>query len=315
MEINYDANTKMYGGYPVIRKQGAVSPNCESSPFVWRFEDGERLMRLELYDRSIRTGFAEKSYAIIRDCESGRILSRVGEGCYYFSFYQENGVAYVLCTNAPCGTSSSEIMIFESRDLVNWRGRSLLKRPGWLYYNTSLAKGPDGYMLALEASEPEEAVGPYPYTVFFASSKNLRDWSFLPDELGFSKERYTGAPFMHYSRGWYYLIVGLLLPCERFGSYIFRTKDFKTWETGLYNPIMMPDNDDRKISPEAHDIDDELREKIATAFAVCDSDYDLCDYKGKTVISYNVGNQLGFAYIAQAIYDGSSDDFFEAFFR
>ena len=167
MERNYDINSKMRGGFPAIRKLGAVSPNCESSPFTWDFGDGERLMRLELYDRSIKTNCAEPSFAVIRDCESGEILSSVGKGCYYFSFYKENDTAYVLGTKSfPGMTAGNEIMIFESRDLIHWTGRSLLKRPGWVYFNTSLTKDETGYVLALEAGEPKEAVGPYVFTQY-----------------------------------------------------------------------------------------------------------------------------------------------------
>ncbi len=43
-EIHYDSATKMLGGFPKIKKLGAVSPNGESMPFVWN----NRLMRLEL---------------------------------------------------------------------------------------------------------------------------------------------------------------------------------------------------------------------------------------------------------------------------
>ncbi len=45
-ETHYDSATKMLGGFPKIKKLGAVSPNGESTPFVWN----NRLMRLELDD-------------------------------------------------------------------------------------------------------------------------------------------------------------------------------------------------------------------------------------------------------------------------
>ena len=315
MEINYNADTRMTKPFPVLRKLGAVSPNCESSPFTWDFGDGERLMRLELADRSICTGLAEPSDAVIRDCASGKILSRVGRGCYYFSFYKEDGVACVLGTkSAPGGLAGDEIMLFESRDLLHWQGRTLLKRPGWRYFNTSLTKGPDGYLLVLEADEPRDAVGPYPFTIFFASSKDLREWTFLPDERAFPQNRYAGGPFLRYSRGWYYLILVTELPCLRYTSYIYRSRDLIDWEVGLYNPLMTPDNDDKKIAPFAADIDGAKRREIEEGCVISVSDHDICDFNGKTVISYNAGNQLGFAYIAQAEYDGPSDEFLAAWF-
>ena len=41
----------------------------------------------------------------------------------------------------------------------------------------------------------------------------------------------------------------------------------------------------------------------------------LCDFQGKTVITDNTGNQLGFCFICQAEYDGPSDEFLEAWFH
>ena len=133
MEINYDYETTMKKGFPQIRKLGAVSPNGEASPFVWK----GKLMRLELEDVSRGTDSKIVTHALIRDRESGEILSCFGEGCYYYSFYMEKDTAYVLGTEsqAPrlCGDT---IRIFESRDLLHWESRVLLENPGWSYYNT-----------------------------------------------------------------------------------------------------------------------------------------------------------------------------------
>ena len=39
-----------------------------------------------------------------------------------------------------------------------------------------------------------------------------------------------------------------------------------------------------------------------------------CFWNGKTLITYLIGNQLGFYYMAEAEYDGCVDDFLAAFF-
>ena len=315
MEINYDAQSRMVRPFPAIRKLGAVSPNQESSPFSWRFPGGEeRLMRLELADRSIRSGFTEPSFAVIRDCETGRILSRVGEGGYYHSFFKDGDRACVLCTKPDRGTASDEIWIYESSDLLSWRGRRLLSRPGWQFYNTSLTLGPEGYLLLLEAGAPARAVGDHPFTMFFARSEDMIHWTFLPDDTGYPMDRYAGGPYLRYSRGWYYLVLLEQLPQVRYASYIYRSRDLRVWEVGAYNPILMPGQEDKAISPQAHDLDPAARENIARGFISSASDFDMCGFRGKTVITYNAGNQLGFAYIAQAEYDGEPEDFLEAWF-
>ena len=77
----------------------------------------------------------------------------------------------------------------------------------------------------------------------------------------------------------------------------------------------MPDREDRKLSPYAYGFSDEFLRRMRTGFISSNSDVDMCDWKGKTLITYNVGNQLGYAYLAEAEYDGSVDDFLESFFK
>ena len=105
------------------------------------------------------------------------------------------------------------------------------------------------------------------------------------------------------------------LPCARYTNYIYRTKDFDVWEVGLYNPILMPDEEDRKISPYAYGLKPELLTQIRTGFISSNSDVDMCDWEGKTLITYNAGNQRGFYYLAEAEYDGSVDEFLAANFE
>lgn len=309
-EINYDASTEMHRGFPRFHKLGAVSPSGETTPFVFR----DRIYRMELSDPSHGTDSTVQSCVVIRDRETGVILSRFGEGCYYHSLYQENGIFSVTAVlSQKPALYGDTIVLFESRDLVNWSRRILFRNPGWRYFNTSLTKGPDGYVLCLEASEPREEVGVL-FTAFFASSPDLVHWT-LPDPAkGFPKHRYLGGPWFRYCRGYYYLIAVTELPCARYTNYIYRTKDFKTWEDGLYNPMLMPDEEDRRISPYAFDLTPELIRQIRTGFISSNSDVDMCEYHGKTLITYNAGNQLGFYYLAEAEYDGTIEDLLGGFF-
>lgn len=311
-QIHYHADTIMQNPFPRITKTGAVSPNGESTPFVFR----DRLYRLELCDPSRGLDPDAPVSALIRDRETGEILSRLGEGCYYYSLYQEGDTVYMLGTlSRKPKLSGDTIHLFETKDLIHWsEGRVLLTNPGWQYFNTSLTKGEDGYVLCLEANAPAEHVG-IPFTCFFAHSPDMIHWTLPDPELGYPKDRYIGGPWLRYSKGYYYLITVESLPCARFTNYIQRTKDFEVWETGYYNPLLMPDNDDRLISPYAYDLSPELIRQIRTGFISSNSDIDLCDWQGKTLISYNAGNQLGFYYMAEAEYEGTVEEFLEANFR
>lgn len=313
MEINFDNTTKMLNGYPKITKLGATTPNDETSPFVFN----GRLYRLELYDPSTGTDINVPHYAIIRDRESGEIVSSFGEGCYYYSYYGEGNKVYVLGTKSGATKYSGDtIMLFESDDLIHWTSRELFSQKGFNFFNTSLAKGDDEYVLLLEANEPKNLVG-HAFTFFFASSKDMLHWEMMdPEKTAFSTERYNGGPWMHYCNGYYYVLSVTALPCFRFSNYLFRTKDFMTWEVGYYNPILMPSEEDRKLSDKNVDFTPELIEELRTGFISNNSDIDMCTMPdGRTLMTYNAGNQLGFAVMCEAIYDGTVEEFLEANFR
>lgn len=312
IEINYDEKSIMKKGFPKIRKLGAVSPCGETTPFVFN----NRVYRLELEDTSRGLNSYVGVAALIRDRETGEVLSHFAEECYYHSLYQEGDMVYVIGVKSiPPLYSGDTYMIYESKDLIHWSGRELLSNPGWKYYNSSLTRGPEGYVLCMEAGEPAEHVGPHPFTCFFATSKDLIHWDFMEYEKGFSKDRYMGGPWFHYSKGWYYLISVTSLPCERYTNYIYRTKDFDTWEVGGYNPILMPDEEDRKISPYCYDMSAELLKEIREGFISSNSDIDMCDWNGRTLITYIVGNQRGFYYLAEAEYEGTVDEFLASYFE
>ncbi|MBQ6022265.1 MAG: hypothetical protein IJL25_04995 [Clostridia bacterium] len=311
-ETNYNSSSRMTKGFPKIKKLGAVSPNGESTPFVFR----GRSYRLELSDPTRGLDRGAQIAAVIRERETGNIVSRLAEDCYYHSLYQENGTVFVIGVKSEkpafCGDT---FMIYESSDLINWSKRVLLSNPGWNYFNSSLTKGPDGYVLCMEAGYPPEHVGPFLFTCFFATSPDMVHWTFMDYGKGFSKERYMGGPWLRYSRGWYYLISVTELPGRRYTNYIYRTRDFETWHIGDYNPILMPGDDDRLISPYVCDMPPQKIEELRTGFISSNSDIDMCDLDGKTLITYNAGNQLGFYYLAEAEYDGTVDEFLAAFFE
>lgn len=312
MEINYDKNTLMLSGYPEIKKLGACSPYGEMTPFV--FEG--RLMRLELRDDTKGLDAYDESIGfVIRDVESGNIISEGGKGHYYFSGLMDGDTFYIFCVESKKPSFSGDtVKVFITKNLVDFEEKNLFKREGFSFFNTAPVKCDDGYALAVEANEPAELVG-IPFTCFFAKSKNLIDWEFLPDDTAFPRHRYIGGPCMKYSEGWYYLFGVTELPCARYTNYLYRTKDFYTWEVGKYNPFLMPSNEDKLISPRAAGFTESFLDEIKTGFNIDNSDVDLCDYNGKVYINYSVGNQLGFYYMCEAEYDGTVAELLRRFFE
>ena len=66
---------------------------------------------------------------------------------------------------------SDTIMIFETDDLVTWRSRTLLRNPGFTFFNTTMTKGPHGYVLALESNDRRYAKTTF--TMFFTVTLHI----------------------------------------------------------------------------------------------------------------------------------------------
>jgi hypothetical protein len=56
------------------------------------------------------------------------------------------------------------------------------------------------------------------------------------------------------------------------------------------------------------------REHIASARNMNNSDVDLCEFDGKTVLYYSWGNQEGVEFLAEAVYDGPMRQFLTGYF-
>lgn len=300
----YDEDTLMMRGEPPIRRLGACSAGLEMTPFV---HEGK------LYRVETTRGDAAHTHARVVEVETGRILSTFGDERFnFYSGFYEDGTMYVFCTGS--GTRST-CWRFSSRDLIQWDCVLLFDMPGFRFYNTGVAHGPDGYRMCIEAKEPRELVG-NPFTCFFLRSDDLLHWTMLPPaEYAYPKERYCGGPCLKYADGWYYLILVEEMPCCRYTNYIHRTKDFKTFETGKYNPLLpYGAPEDRVLSSRAANLSPDFAERITTGFISSSSDVDLCEFEGKTYINYLLGNQLNFAYMCEAEYDGPMSDFLARFF-
>ena len=311
-------HAKMYKRYPVLKKKGVVSPNGEMTPFVFH----GKLMRLESvaseHCADTRKESILQAHAIIRDVESGKVISSFGHGSYFFDAYVENEHVYVFGTlsNSKEGWYGGDtIMLFESDDLVNWTQRVFFHKKGWLMYNHSLTKDDDGYVFMVELSKPRRIVGKEVFTFVFAKTYDLKTLKFYNlRKSAYPIGRYGGGPKLHYVNGWYYFLSLEMFPGPIYGTYIVRTKDFQNWVFGKYNPFLFPSNEDFTVSPDAADITDEMREEIATMYNSNESDPDFCEYNGKVIIDYCPGNQLGYGYICEAEYDGTLQEMLENFF-
>ena len=130
-----------------------------------------------------------------------------------------------------------------------------------------------------------------PFSIKFARSDDLRNWTKLPDT--FSKERYAACPAIRHVDGYYYVLyVERQSPRWYFETYIARSKDLKTWQRSPSNPVLSPDWD----------------EGINT------SDPDIIEFEGRTYLYYSIGDQRTWTTEKRATYAGSMGAFFREYF-
>ncbi len=297
-----------------LKKLGTLKINAvESTPVVWN----DKLLRFE-WIRSEEYGKAggvtrKEGYYAFVDMENEEIVSSFANDHSFGCCYTENGKMYA---HGPQGSGGGNVVdSFVSSDLKNWESSVALTFPEDIkVYNTSVCKGDGRYIMAIEIGGKNPAVG-NPFTCVFAQSDDLINWTMLDMmEYSFSRHTYTACPVIRYVEGYYYMICLMCAPFNRYVPYIVRSRDLKEFEVGITNPIIWPDDSDKQVINPERFTKEEL-DYLEHAVDCNNSDIDLCDYNGKTVIMYSWGNQLGKEFLALAEYDGSMAEFLKSFFE
>jgi len=296
-------------------KRGTISiAVVESTPVVWK----GKLLRFE-WVRSNKWGRYEGwtlpvgCYHFVDMDTETEFGERFAYDHSFGSAYVENDTMYVNGVRGGDG-GTNIIDFFESKDLLNWELTGSIELPEELHiYNTSCCKAEDGYTLAIEIGGQSEIVG-RGFTIVFARSKDLRNWEMMDmNKHVFDRERYTACPVLRYYDGMYYMIHLEAAPYYRFFPYIVRSSDLIAFEPGITNPVMFPGDEDKVIiHPER--FTEEQIEYILSAADSNNSDVDLCEYNGKTVITYSWGGQSGKEFLGIADYDGTEKEFLQSFF-
>lgn len=290
---------------PIIRKLGTIDCDMvETTPVVFK----SRLYRFEYVRENHKPNKAGEAHFRFVDLESGEDTPPFALGQHLGSAYVEGERAFVFGVNEWGGSTMS---VFTSDDLVKWESRVALHLPGWGMYNSSVCRGGDRYVMAIELGEPPEEVG-VRFTMRFAESSDLIRWRLTPSECVFSKDRYTACPALRFFGGYYYMIYLEAKTGPTYDPHIVRTRDFVNWESSPFNPIMRFSEEDKKIANP--NLTEEQRHRIASAVNRNNSDVDLCEFKGRTFIFYSWGNQVGNEFLAEAVYDGTLESFLSGFF-
>ena len=112
---------------------------------------------------------------------------------------------------------------------------------------------------------------------------------------------------------YYYMVCLEELPFQRYAPYIYRTRDFETWEIGIHNPVLWISPEDRIPAPGVR-LKPEEEALAKTYVNINNCDLDFCEFEGKTHISYLTGDQLSHGFHCEAEYDGPLTEFLQSFF-
>lgn len=292
----------------------------ESTPIVWK---GKLYLFMYMRANAPKAEDLKAHYYCFFDWETGEHSKPFGEGYDLGSAFVDGGTLYVFGVK---GWGTSKIYSFKSNDMMNWECSEALSLPGWAIFNTSVTKNDKGvFTLVYEVSKVQINNPDFefaPYMCFFAESSDLRDWRLLaPEAHNFKKEKFSACPCLKYMPdGFYYMIYlevkhGVTVPRyygPAYYSEIARTKDFKTWEEGKRPFMGFGDPKDRTVA--SNDFSPGDLKVISEGVNINASDVDMLEYKGKTIIMYAWGDQVGNDHLAVAAYPGTMLQLCKSFF-
>ena len=290
---------------PLIKKLGTVDCDMvETTPVAFK----GRLYRFESVRKNYKPNQTGGPYFRFIDVRSGKPTPAFAEGYHLGSAFVKQDKVYVYGVDR---WGASKIQVFWSEDLKNWESQTALALPGWGIYNTSVCQSAEGYAMAFEIDKPPAEAG-VPFTNRFALSTDLRHWKLTPSECVYSRQKYTACPALRFFDGRYYLIYLEAVAGPTYETHIVRSRDLIHWENTQLNPVLQHSPEDKLIANPQ--LTPEQRELIARAVDINNSDVDLCEFNGRTIIYYSWGNQKGTEFLGEAVYKGNLAGFLRGFF-
>ncbi|NLE39098.1 MAG: hypothetical protein GX621_13835 [Pirellulaceae bacterium] len=290
---------------PKIVKRGTIACDLvEATPVVFH----DKLYRFEYVRDKYKHNKTGDAYFHFIDVTSGEATPAFAPGHCLGCAIAEGDTMFVYGVK---GWDTPTIYVFWSKDLNTWQSKPAVETPNWGLFNSTVCKDDQGYVMAFEVGRPPEVVGTA-FTTRFARSDNLLDWKVLDEPAVYSKEFYTACPAIRYLEGYYYMFHLVALPGPTYETALVRSRDLIHWEKSPRHPVLVFSDEDKQIANPK--LTAEEREHIAKATNRNASDFDLCEYQGKVIISYSWGNQVGTEFLAEAYYDGGLKPFLQGFF-
>ncbi len=303
---------------PEIRKHGTIKfGTVESTPIVfggnlYRFEYCRPAESRALAARNPDNPNPWSSFHFI-DLKTGRRTPSFAKNHHLGCAYTDGGVMYAVGVDITWGGDT--LHIFRSTDLETWECPGTLHLPGWKIFNTGVCKKDGIYTLLMEISEPVEEAGTHPFTFRFAESPDMIHWTLTPRDCVFQKDRYAGGPAIYtVDDGWYYVLYLEAGPGPTYTNCIARSRDLRSWEYSPINPVLMyNDEEDKQIANPF--LTPEEQKQIRDALDINNSDLELCEFNGRTILYYSWGNQQGTEFLAEASYEGTAKEFLQSWFE
>jgi hypothetical protein len=290
-------------GRPLIKKFGTVGIDlCETSPFVFK----GKLYRLDWHRAAGRLR--------VIDHDTRKEVCNLAPKYAFQSVLVEGDTVHVFATlsDRKGGSYRNTITQFTSKDLTTWEESPVFHDKKFIVANTSICKGDDKYVLSVEVRGGSPgAMGPW--SARFMESPDLKTWTMMPEDCRQGiKGRIASPHLLRFHNGWYHLFSTVTGHPKGYTLALYRTRDFKTWESSPYNPIMIPDDADKV--PYNPDFTDEDKKKIEVANNKDNSDIDFIEHDGKLVITYCWGNQVGKEFVSEAEYAGTMAQYLDGWF-
>ncbi|MCC6232690.1 MAG: hypothetical protein IT580_08595 [Verrucomicrobiales bacterium] len=288
-------------GRPLIRKLGTVDLDLvETTPVVisnrlWRFE----WVRDSYWDNRRGT-----NYFRFRDPSTGEVSPPFADGHEFGSVLAYEGQVWVTGTQGR-----DRVNLFVSRDLQSWEQRPVIAPGRYGIFNTSLCRTDRDFVVMFEIDKPAEEAG-VAFTARFARSPDLRLWTMTGPECQYSKDRYTAPHALRWRDGWFYDFY--LEAHQGYEMRVVRSRDLVAWEASPLNPVLRASPADRQ--PAASSFTEAQRKRLAEAVNLNNSDIDFVEWQGRLAITYSWGNQLGVEHLAEAVYDGTEEQFLRGWF-
>ncbi len=282
------------------------SPLVEVTPFVFN----DKLYLMESWQKQWEhpkdadgSHFTQDEVRI-RDVAADRIVTTPLIGHGLAMTFVSDGRVYVFA--GYWGTEKkwniNEIVMTSSTDLKTWSEPKvvLTAQPNENYFNVSVCKGRDGFVLLVESNDPAWPT----FTFKYFTSDDLVHWTRVPDAL-YGTDKYVGGPALYFEGDRYYTLYLQSLGKGFYETRVTRSKDLVHWEDAPQGRPFATYQPENRVHPIRSD---KLHEKNA-------SDVEICAWQGKTLVYYTGGEQHYAGDLQYADYPGTPRQLLEYYFK